>query len=128
MADVYIGNLSYDVTEDELRSFFGRAGDVQNVKIVQDRETGRPKGFGFVTMGSAEDAQRAVNDLNGQQLGQRTVRVDFSSGSRGGGGGGGGYGGGGGGYGGGGYGGGRGGGRGGGGGGYGGYGGRGGGY
>jgi len=105
MTDVYVGNLSYQVTEDELRNFFSRVGTVDNVKIVQDQYTGRAKGFGFVTMGSQEEAQRAVSDLNGQTLNDRTIRVDFSSGSRGGGGGGGG----------GGYGGGRGGGRGGGG-------------
>jgi cold-inducible RNA-binding protein len=137
---LYVGNLPYDVDEDSIKQFFeGGAGrQVRQVKIVTDRDTGRPRGFAFVEMADDGQAQSAINELNGQSLGGRTIVVNEArepqrGGGGGGGGGRGGYGGGGGGYGGGGGGGGRGGGgggrgRGGGGGGGGGYGGGGGGY
>jgi RNA recognition motif-containing protein len=126
---LYVGNLSYNTTSSDLESLFSQHGTVQSAEVIADRDSGRSKGFGFVQMGSDEEAQAAIAALNGQEQDGRTLTVNEAKpredrgggGSRGGGGGGGrgGYGGGGGGGGRGGYGGG-GGGRGGGGGGYGG--------
>ena len=121
--NIYVGNLAYNATEDELRSAFGAFGQVTSVKIVRDRETGRSRGFAFVEMEDGEGAQNAVAQMNGRDLGGRNLVVNEARPREQGGGGGGGrggYGGGGGGRGG--YGGGGGGGR----GGYGGGGGRGG--
>ena len=126
-----MGNLPYSVRDSDLEQAFGQFGAVTSAKVMMERETGRSKGFGFVEMGSDAEAQAAINGMNGQPLGGRSVVVNEArpmearpprSGGYGGGGGGGGYGGGGGG----GYGGGGGGYGGGGGGGYGGGGGRGG--
>ncbi|UEG46356.1 RNA recognition motif domain-containing protein [Paracidovorax citrulli] len=137
---LYVGNLPYSVRDNDLEQAFGQFGAVTSAKVMMERDTGRSKGFGFVEMGSDAEAQAAINGMNGQALGGRSIVVNEArpmeprpprSGGGFGGGGGGGYGGGrsGGGYGGGGgggYGGGYGGGRGDGGGGYGGgYGGRG---
>ena len=99
---LFVGNLSFQTTEDELREMFERDGrSVVEVKIITDRETGRPRGFGFVEMGSEGDAQSAVEACNEQELGGRQLRVNEAQERRprtggGGGGGGGGYGGGGG--------------------------------
>jgi RNA recognition motif-containing protein len=123
---LYVGNLSYDVTSSDLEQLLSQHGTVQSAEVISDRMTGRSKGFGFVEMGSDDEAQAAIAALNGQEHGGRALTVNEAKpredrGGGGGGGGRGGYGGGGGGgrSGGGGYGGG-GGGRGGGGGGYGG--------
>ncbi len=123
---LYVGNLPYSVTELDLRDLFSGLGTVTDAKIITDRETGRPRGFGFVEMATDEEARKAIEELNGRDVQGRQVAVKEAEDRRsGGGGGGGGFGGGGrGGGGGGGYGGG---GRGGGGGGYGGGGGSGGG-
>lgn len=93
---LYVGNLSYDITEEELRNAF--AGDgraVEEVAIVMDRETGRPRGFAFVTMANDKDAQGAISALDGQTLAGRALRVneamERSGGGGGGRGGGGGY-------------------------------------
>ena len=110
MTTIYVGNLPFSATEDDIRSLFEAHGKVESVKLINDRETGRPRGFGFVDMPSA-DAQKAIAATNGQDMGGRQLRVNEAQeraprGPRsggGGGGGGGGYGGGGGGYGGGGY-------------------------
>jgi hypothetical protein len=136
MVNIYVGNLPFSMSEAELEGLFAPHGQVQRVNLVMDRETGRPRGFGFVEMASEEHANAAIQALDGTQVGSRKIVVNIAKpreergprtgggGGRGGyGGGGGGYGGGGGGYGGGGgggYGGGGGGGYGGGGGGYGG--------
>ena len=122
---LYVGNLSYNVTEPELREAFGEGGrNVVEVKIVMDRESGRPRGFAFVEMGSSEDASAVIETLNGRSIQGRPINVsEARERTPRSGGGGGGYGGGGGGYGGGGGGGGGGYGGGGGGGGRGGYGG-----
>jgi RNA recognition motif-containing protein len=121
---LYVGNLPYSVTELDLRDLFSGLGTVTDAKIITDRETGRPRGFGFVEMSTDDEARKAIEELNGRDVQGRQVAVkeaeDRRGGSGGGGFGGGGRGGGGGGYGGGG-------GRGGGGGGYGGGGGGGGG-
>src|SRR5687768_18487136 len=119
---LYVGNLSYDVTSSDLEQMCAAHGTVQTAEVIQDRDTGRSKGFGFVQMGSDEEAQAAIAALNGQQHNGRALTVNEAKPreDRPRGGGGGGYGGGRGGGGGGGYGGGRGGGGGGGRGGYGG--------
>jgi len=110
---LYVGNLSYNVTEPELREVFGEGGkNVVEVKVVMDRETGRPRGFAFVEMGSDQEATDAIQNLTGREIQGRAINVSEArerAPRGGGGGGGGGYGGGGGG--GGGYGGGGGGGR-----------------
>ena len=123
---LYVGNLSYQVDSSELEQLFGQHGQVVSAQIINDRDTGRSKGFGFVEMANDDEAEAAIAALNGQEHGGRALTVNEARPreDRGGGGGRGGYGGGGGGGGRGGYGGG-GGGRGGGGGGYGGGGGRG---
>ena len=90
---LYVGNLSYGTTELELREVFGQIGAVTDAKVVMDRETGRPRGFGFVEMSSA-DAQRAMQSLNGKDFGGRPLKVNEAQDKprTGGGGGGGGYG------------------------------------
>ena len=119
MKKLYVGNLPFRSTEDELRDLFGQHGEVSSASIVMDRETGRSRGFDFVEMNEDSDAESAINALNGYSLGGRALVVNEArpreerprgGGGYRGGGGGGGYGGGRGGGGGGGYGGGRGGG------------------
>jgi len=117
MISIYVGNLTYNVTEDELREYFGQHGEVQRIHLVTDRETGRPRGFGFVEMDD-DGGRAAIEALNGKDFQGRPLTINEARPrEERGGGGGGGYRGGGGGGGGGGY---RGGGGGGGGGGYGG--------
>jgi RNA recognition motif-containing protein len=88
---LYVGNLPFSTTEDELRKLFGRHGTVESVSVVTDRETGRPRGFAFVEM-DANDAEDAIRALDGTDLGGRSLRVNEARAreSRGGGGGGGG--------------------------------------
>lgn len=97
---LYVGNLPFGATEGEIEDAFGAFGSVQSVHLVMDRETGRPRGFGFVEMGSDSEAQAAIEGLDQQDFGGRrlTVNVAKPRENRGGGGGGGrgGYGGGGG--------------------------------
>jgi RNA recognition motif-containing protein len=111
MAKIYVGNLPFTATEDQVRALFAAHGTVESVALPNDRETGRPRGFGFVEMSQA-DAARAIQAVNGKELGGRALRVNEaqdkpkgggggrpgggSRGGYGGGGGGGGYGGGGG--------------------------------
>ncbi|HGY90463.1 MAG TPA: RNA-binding protein [Planctomycetes bacterium] len=96
---LYVGNMSFSTTESDLEQAFGAFGSVQSVHLVLDRETGRPRGFGFVEMGTDSEAQAAIEALNGTELAGRTLTVNVAKPreNRGGrGGGGGGYGGGGG--------------------------------
>jgi RNA recognition motif-containing protein len=72
---LYAGNLSYSTTEDELRALFQEAGTVTSVTIITDRDTGRSKGFGFVEMETEEQAQEAIEKLNGRMLNERTITV-----------------------------------------------------
>ena len=72
---LYIGGLNYDTTEDTLRSEFEKAGKVESATIITDRETGRSKGFGFVEMGSEEEAKKAIEMWNEKELDGRTVKV-----------------------------------------------------
>jgi len=93
---LYIGNLPFTATEDEIRELFGAHGDVHSVALINDRETGRPRGFGFIEMDDAA-AVAAQQALDGQEMGGRALKVNEAQDKpRGGGGGGGGYGGGGG--------------------------------
>jgi cold-inducible RNA-binding protein len=73
---LYVGNLSFDTTENELQDLFAAAGAVQEVILIQDRITGRSKGFGFVTMTSAEDAKKAISQINGKNIGGRALTVN----------------------------------------------------
>jgi RNA recognition motif-containing protein len=75
---LYVGNLSYDTTEDSLRETFAQAGQVVSVDIIKDRYTGRMKGFAFVTMNSNEDAQNAIKILNEKTLDQRVIKVNVA--------------------------------------------------
>jgi RNA recognition motif-containing protein len=100
---LYVGNVSFNTTDDQLVSIFSEFGTVGRASIVTDRETGRSRGFAFVEMGSSAEADAAVNAMNGQMVDGRTLNVSIArpkegGGGRGFGGGGGGYGGGGGGY------------------------------
>ena len=91
---IYVGNLSYQTTENDLADLFGQLGEVSSASIITDRDTGRSKGFGFVEMGS-DEADKAIAQLNGSELDGRTLTVNearpredrASGGNRGGGGG-----------------------------------------
>jgi len=93
---LYVGNIPYETTEQDLESLFAQAGAVQTVNVMRDRETGRARGFAFVEMASEADAQAAINQLNERPFGGRTLTVNEArpqparSGGFGGGGGGGG--------------------------------------
>jgi RNA recognition motif-containing protein len=91
---IYVGNLSFDATEDQLREAFGQFGSVDSVKIITDRETGRSRGFAFVEMPDGSEGQKAIDGLNGTEIAGRSLNVNEarpkSEGSRGGSGGGGG--------------------------------------
>ncbi|MCK6551010.1 RNA-binding protein, partial [Myxococcota bacterium] len=92
---LYVGNLSYDTTETDLRNLFGADGrEVTDVAVIMDRDTNRPRGFAFVTMASPADAKAAMQALDGQSVGGRTLKVNEAQDRGGGGGGGGGFGGG----------------------------------
>ena len=94
---LFVGNLSFSMTEDELRDTFAAFGPVTETNLMMDRATGRARGFGFVTMSSPEDAQKAIDGLNGRECGGRALTVNVArpreerSGGGGGGYGGGGY-------------------------------------
>lgn len=88
---LYVGNLPFEVDEDELRRIFEADGrTVSDVSIITDRDTGRPRGFAFVEMGSQKDAQAAISALNGKEFGGRSIAVNEARERAGGGGGGGG--------------------------------------
>lgn len=105
---LFVGNLSFNMTENDLQDTFAAFGTVTEANLMMDRMTGRPRGFGFVTMATAEDAQKAIDGLNGKEVDGRALTVNIArpreerpaggggGGGRRGGGGGGGYGGGGG--------------------------------
>lgn len=73
---IYVGNLSYNTTQDSLEERFGAYGKVDEVAIIMDRETGRPRGFAFVTMSNAGEASQAIEALNGVELDGRTLTVN----------------------------------------------------
>ncbi|MFZ1870162.1 MAG: RNA-binding protein [Steroidobacteraceae bacterium] len=88
MTKIYVGNLPFSATESEVRELFAQHGTVESVSVITDRDTGRPRGFGFVEMARA-DASKAIQNLNGKELGGRALRVNEAQERTGGGGGGG---------------------------------------
>jgi RNA recognition motif-containing protein len=75
MATIYVGNLLFQATEEEVHDLFSQYGEVQSVKLISDRQTGRPRGFGFVEMDD-DTAQEAIDKLNGTDFGGRTLKVN----------------------------------------------------
>jgi cold-inducible RNA-binding protein len=75
---LYVGNLSYTTTEDELSTLFAQAGTVKSVALIKDRDTGRSKGFAFVEMGSQAEAQEAIKQFHGTQLQERALTVNLA--------------------------------------------------
>ena len=76
--NVYVGNLSYNITEDSLRSMFEAYGGVVSAKLIMDRDTGQSKGFGFVEMENNADGHKAIEDLNGTDNGGRALKVNVA--------------------------------------------------
>lgn len=76
MKNIFVGNLSFNTSEDELRQVFEAFGQVDRVSILTDRETGRSRGFAFVEMSNTEEGDKAIAGLNGSQLGGRTINVN----------------------------------------------------
>jgi RNA recognition motif-containing protein len=72
---LYVGNISFQATEDDLRELFAKSGDVESVKMITDQFTGKPKGFGFVEMANEEDAKNAITSLNGTAFMDRAITV-----------------------------------------------------
>jgi RNA recognition motif-containing protein len=90
---LYVGNLSFNVSNEDLQEYFSQAGTVESAKVIEDRDTGRSRGFGFVEMSSSEEAMAAIEQFNGQDLDGRSLvvnearpREEGGGGSRGGGG------------------------------------------
>jgi RNA recognition motif-containing protein len=75
---LYVGNLSYAATEDELRTLFAQAGTVVSVAVIKDRDTGTSKGFGFIEMTSQVDAQKAISMFNDYKMGERSLKVNLA--------------------------------------------------
>ncbi len=76
MFNIYVGNLCFEATEDQLLSLFEEHGDVLKVNIVTDRDTGRPRGFGFVEMADENSGRTAIEKVNGREVGGRTLTVN----------------------------------------------------
>jgi RNA recognition motif-containing protein len=74
--NIYVGNLSYSTTEDDLRSLFGEFGDIESAKVISDRHSGHSKGFGFVEMPSNSEADKAIKALNGKFIDGRNIKVN----------------------------------------------------
>lgn len=79
MKKLYVGNLPYEITESEITEAFSQFGDATSVKLISDRDTGKCKGFGFVEMESADQAQAVVDELNGKELFGRTLKIDIAN-------------------------------------------------
>ena len=75
---LFVGNLSFNATENQLQEMFGAHGTVMEVDMIMDKFSGRPRGFGFVTMSTPEEAQKAIEALNGQQLDGRALTVNIA--------------------------------------------------
>ncbi len=73
---LYVGGLPYETTDDELKDLFSEAGAVESAKIVTDKYSGRSRGFGFVEMSNDDEAQKAIDSMNGKQVGERTITVN----------------------------------------------------
>jgi RNA recognition motif-containing protein len=91
MSKIYVGNCSFDVTEQQLHDVFSAYGEVNSVSVITDRDTGRPRGFAFIEMSNHTEAQAAIKGLNGTEHGGRTLNVNEAKPKTNGGGGGGGY-------------------------------------
>jgi cold-inducible RNA-binding protein len=78
-AKLYVGGLSYSTTSEALREFFAQSGNVMSATVITDRFSGQSRGFGFVEMGTAEDAQNAISQLNGRELDGRRLVVEISN-------------------------------------------------
>ena len=89
--NIFVGNISYSATDDALRALFEQHGEVASARIITDRVTGRSRGFGFVEMPNDEEAQKAIEALNGQDFEGRALKADKAKPKREGGGGGGGH-------------------------------------
>ena len=76
MFNIYVGNLSFEATEDEIRGLFEEHGEVIKVNLITDRDTGRPRGFGFVEMADANQGRTAIEQVNGRELGGRSLKVN----------------------------------------------------
>ncbi|MFP4546633.1 MAG: RNA recognition motif domain-containing protein [Fidelibacterota bacterium] len=76
--NIYVGNISYSTSEDDLKELFGQYGEVTSVKIITDRETGRSKGFGFVEMADDAAGQEAIEEVNGKEVGGRNLKVNVA--------------------------------------------------
>ena len=74
--NIYVGNLSYDVTEDDFRELFVSFGEVESATIIMDRDSGQSKGFGFVEMPNGDEAERAIQELNGKEFMERELTVN----------------------------------------------------
>src|SRR3990172_3765534 len=77
-AKLYVGNLPYTATEEDLRSLFAQAGTVKTVSVIKDRETGRSKGFAFVEMETMAEAEKAISMFNGKELNDRSLTVNMA--------------------------------------------------
>jgi len=75
---IYVGNLSYTTTEDDLRTLFAKAGGVASVALIKDRDTGASKGFAFIEMNTQAEAQKAISMLNGSSLNDRELKVNLA--------------------------------------------------
>ena len=77
-AKLFVGNLSFNITENDLQDAFAAHGTVVEANLMMDRATGRPRGFAFVTMGTPEEAQKAIDAMNGKELGGRALTVNIA--------------------------------------------------
>ena len=75
---LYVGNMPYTTTEDELRTLFGQAGNVMSVAVIKDRDTGQSKGFGFIEMSTQAEAQKAISMFNRHRMGERELTVNLA--------------------------------------------------
>lgn len=76
---LFVGGLSFNTTDEGLRQAFGAFGTLEEAKVITDRESGRSRGFGFVSFSNEEDAERALQQMNGTELDERTIRVDHAN-------------------------------------------------
>ena len=75
---LYVGNLSYSTTEDDLRTLFAEAGTVSSVALIKDRDSGQSKGFAFVEMSTQVEAEKAISRFNGRMIGEREIKVNLA--------------------------------------------------
>ena len=76
--NIYVGNLSFSATEDQLRDLFAEFGQVESVSVITDRATGRPRGFAFVEMPDDAEGQKAIDELNGKELDDRELKINMA--------------------------------------------------